>query len=552
MITPWFKVEQNHQYIIIVIKAKHVKISADSEPEIHIGDCDFKFYCRPYYLRLHFTNRLIEDGRECAEYEKGFFRIKVPKLNEGEHFDDLNMLTKLLTLPGKSSAKAPSIQLIGESDSTNVDDKISNDIKDDDEEEEGIDWHIEQTLANDEEDDDDNIGGDDDDAMKKLSLSCPKYGFANMRQGVFKTLQEHLWNVIDLKNADGVSENERKKERIKDENDNFDDDHYLADLYQLDMIGHLINFKPEWMNNNNSNKNNATTTNDNNNSNSKVNNNNKYESNEFTREDEEDLLKLPRKRYILDKQQKTMAYLGLLDILFAYAYDHRTTESENNVESGWTISKLSSTLSWLDSFVDMRSVVLACVRRSLAYPLYRNFRLSLLVWKDVVCILRRGREYVLKCLLQTRRLLLDEDDHYLLNQLYVDDYCCWLQSTKQKVLACMVEELDAIKVRKEDVEFDLVELEHASMLVLCEVKRKEVCVLEGGHDSDDDDDDEECDSDEVDDSDDEEEEDDDSSDDDDGKKKNTVESAGIIQPNDEEVVKTNIDKCIHEIADLNL
>lgn len=70
-----------------------------------------------------------------------------------------------------------------------MDDKISNDIKDDDEEEEEIDWHIEQTLANDEEDDDDNIGGDDDDAMKKLSLSCPKYGFANMRQGVFKTLQ---------------------------------------------------------------------------------------------------------------------------------------------------------------------------------------------------------------------------------------------------------------------------------------------------------------------------------------------------------------------------
>lgn len=126
------------------------------------------------------------------------------------------------------------------------------------------------------------------------------------------------------------------------------------------------------------------------------------------------------------------------------------------------------------------------------------------------------------------------------------DYWCFILFDKDH------DDFFQIKVRKEDVEFDLVELEHASMLVLCEVKRKEVCVLEGGHDSDDDDDDdEECDSDEVDDSDDEEEEDDDSSDDDDGKKKNTVESAGIIQPNGEAVVKTNIDKCIQEIADLN-
>ena len=41
-------------------------------------------------------------------------------------------------------------------------------------------------------------------------------------------------------------------------------------------------------------------------------------------------------------------YLGLVDLLFAYCYDHRTTEGEGNVESAWTMCKLSSTLSCLE------------------------------------------------------------------------------------------------------------------------------------------------------------------------------------------------------------
>ena len=39
--------------------------------------------------------------------------------------------------------------------------------------------------------------------------------------------------------------------------------------------------------------------------------------------------------------------MGMLDILYAYAYNHRTVMGENNVESSWTIAKISSSLSWL-------------------------------------------------------------------------------------------------------------------------------------------------------------------------------------------------------------
>ena len=35
--------------------------------------------------------------------------------------------------------------------------------------------------------------------------------------------------------------------------------------------------------------------------------------------------------HLLDGDEKRIASFGLVDILFAYAYDHRTTEGENTV-----------------------------------------------------------------------------------------------------------------------------------------------------------------------------------------------------------------------------
>ena len=40
-------------------------------------------------------------------------------------------------------------------------------------------------------------------------------------------LQSELTDVIDLKDADNVSESQRRVLRLADEDDKFDDDHYL-------------------------------------------------------------------------------------------------------------------------------------------------------------------------------------------------------------------------------------------------------------------------------------------------------------------------------------
>lgn len=59
-------------------------------------------------------------------------------------------------------------------------------------------------------------------------------------------------------------------------------------------------------------------------------------------------MRLPRKEHLLDPGARSTVYLGLVDLLYAWAYNHRVTLGENCVESAWNVAKISATLSWLD------------------------------------------------------------------------------------------------------------------------------------------------------------------------------------------------------------
>ena len=107
-------------------------------------------------------------------------------------------------------------------------------------------------------------------------------------------------------------------------------------------------------------------------------------------------------------------------------------------ESPWNIHKLSSTLSWFDSFTDLPTVLIACCRRTLIYPLIRSFQLAKKCLLDVMEILSKGKCAILQCLLQMRRLFLDEEHRYLLNTLYLNDYCLWIQTE------CQIKWLDSL------------------------------------------------------------------------------------------------------------
>ncbi|CAN0228872.1 unnamed protein product, partial [Laminaria digitata] len=137
----------------------------------------------------------------------------------------------------------------------------------------------------------------------------------------------------------------------------------------------------------------------------------------FSEVEEEQMRRLPNREYLIPAGgfEEKRALLGLADILFSYAYDHRTTGGDATVESAWTVAVLSPLLTWLEvrglvasatvratGDVDETCVALAGLRRSLIFPYLRVWELGTLVVKDVRDILSAGKRCILRCLLQVR------------------------------------------------------------------------------------------------------------------------------------------------------
>ena len=124
----------------------------------------------------------------------------------------------------------------------------------------------------------------------------------------------------------------------------------------------------------------------------------------------------------LSMEQKKSGFLCLLGILFAYVYDHRTTDGDPTVESSWTVMILSPTWSWLE-----------CYKSSIQYyhRCLRSYNLAKLVAQDVCRIMKRGRRTVIRCLLQLHKIMEQSESHYLLNKLYIDPMIGWIQQCEE-------------------------------------------------------------------------------------------------------------------------
>lgn len=411
MITPTFKLDQNNDYLFIQIKTPFAKLT---DLDIFVFETDFRFYCKPYFLRLNLPADILENEDEDVNYDfdERMFKLKYKKKNSGEHFEGLDLLTKLLT-PDCAPSKLASnlIEEIEDSTETVIDD-------DNEEAEDEIQWYIDQKVSTEEDDCDISLNGFD-----------IKYGFAQTKSKVFSKLGSEYEMIVDLPEPD-TNTKSRREQRMADENKRFNDDHYLADYFDDSEIieSHLLTYKPTYKN---------------------------PEMQEYTEAEMDTLKNLPKKKYILDTEQKFHAYSGLVDILFAYCYTDRINCGEANVESGWTISKISSTLSWFDTFTSLDDVILTAFRRSLSIPLYRNWKLSLQVFEDLKYVLRQGHRLILKCLLSVRSTFIDTENRYLLNDLYINDYCVWIQYASKKKLEALVQFLEKIEITKEMMGFDL-------------------------------------------------------------------------------------------------
>jgi protein SHQ1 len=156
----------------------------------------------------------------------------------------------------------------------------------------------------------------------------------------------------------------------------------------------------------------------------------------FSDEDQELLRRLPHKEYLIkpDSSEEDHVLGGLLDILIGFTYDHLISEGDHGIESAWTISTLSPTLSWLDTSSSTKSIVRTAVRRMLSYPFLRQYDLAIHVMNMTNSILKCGKRAVLRVLLQIYRIFEKSETQYLLNSLYVQDYCVWIQTIEDSLL----------------------------------------------------------------------------------------------------------------------
>lgn len=298
MITPRFKLDQDETFLFVTI---HAPFSRVSDADIYMDGSDFRFHSNPYYLRLNLPGEIIEndDAKAHFDADTNEFQIKCPKVNKGTHFSGLDMLTSLLEPKGKRNIDGSVIEIL--------DDFSRDDMKPPSTKiEPDFDWCVEQKIE----------------APQENHLKqeiC--YGFGLQHSNVFSKLAEELHGIVDIKEPDTLPISERKACRTEQEDMAFNPEHYLADFFQTDNIDSIISYKMSQP----------------------------VDQDYAWTEDEDDILKnLPNKEFLLDHELLQSTYLGLVDILLAYAYEARTTLEDLNVESAWSISKLSGTLSWLE------------------------------------------------------------------------------------------------------------------------------------------------------------------------------------------------------------
>ena len=131
MLTPRFSLSQDDRFLFVTIYAPFTHID---KTEVFMDENEFRFFSKPYYLRIHLPGPVTENEEASASWDSdtNSFNVKCPKLNEGEVFTGLDMLTDLLTPKGSRDAQSKIEILPGEEDS--------------DEEEEEEDWYFEQKL----------------------------------------------------------------------------------------------------------------------------------------------------------------------------------------------------------------------------------------------------------------------------------------------------------------------------------------------------------------------------------------------------------------------
>ncbi|CAD5218810.1 unnamed protein product [Bursaphelenchus okinawaensis] len=418
MLTPFFKLDQTEEYVIIDIRAPNANLR---DAEIDFCDKIFLFSAAPYFLRLYLPGYvgLFEKSSSDYDADTGTFKIKVPKQNKGEHFKDLEMLSQLLK-PQRPTGQSNVEELEDEVEGVLTDQKVPET----------------EVAPNSEE-------------IKKFG-----YGFGWSKLGIMKKFGEEVEDLFDIRNPDEIEMSERDDVMVKHDEKAFNSEHYLADLF--DVPDELESILKELL-----------------------------PTSIYTFNDEDRLilkdLKVIKLKSFTKEEHVSILY-SLIDILYSYLMELRINSFELNVQSDIMIGNVSPSISNFVKFTSMKQALTATVRRVLCLSLYRNFELCRRVLEDLVTVVKQGKSALLHCLLTLRKRFYNSSQEfiYLFNQLFIDDYCIYIQVVDDKLFDDAMDELLNIKtLQKADIdELDLDYIETEAKMIMLKVEN-------GEYDSDD-------------------------------------------------------------------
>lgn len=429
MLTPYFTCSQDEEFVFIDIKVSHIRFDAPGVQIIAENEL-FIFSLSPYYLRLRFDKPLIDDEeRSNAHYEskEEVIKVKIPKLNKGEIFEDLDLPQKLLARAGEVVGEEKVLdtnellQEIGIKADDNLIKEVDADLKKEEskieqskplieeisdgktdlekaaEEGTAFNWEINQTLES---------------SISDLKI---KYGFDNRYDSIVGVSLSNGNDINELDDPEHTNIEDRIKERLLKENYKFDPEYYAADYmtskYSDDdpdlysEIKDLLEWENPLL--------------------SKI-------PVEFTQDENEKMLQLPKKTFLITNQKPL--YYSIISLLFSFAFESRETQGDFGTESAWNMGKLTPQISSLDTQIILpgtktpliKALIITGIRRSLSYPLHRHFGLAIKAWRDVIQMLQLGKKFVIKALLMLREPFRFHDVYYVYDKILLEDLINWL------------------------------------------------------------------------------------------------------------------------------
>jgi protein SHQ1 len=408
--------------VVIIIYAKNTRCSEDSiELLIEDDNNTLHFFSSPYLLKLTFPHAFHENVHEsCAQYNpsESTITLRLPK-KDAVNWPNLDLIGSLMQPKAMNSRwlkeiiddrqSQASVYVSGKPDTgSELGDYGSTSPE-----------PFEQLQAK--EDGPDHV---DVELQDSDSAHVRGYGFANMFHNIFVDFcrEGMAQEMLQLEDPETSTLHSRREGRIAHELDNFDSDRYLADFHVEDdyLFTMAMEFEPHW-HASLSDKMQLLELNV-----TKADIHSPPSLMSFSESERHLLSTIPYPLLPERVHSEETEWYTLLDLLFAYVYDHLMTQAEPTVESAWTISCLSSSLSWLDVFESVEDVVNASLRRALVYPYIRNLDFGVHIWKEVASIVE-DRRCIIRCLLQVRSILDKSDTFYLGNKLFVDPLLAWLQ-----------------------------------------------------------------------------------------------------------------------------